>query len=71
MSADPIRLTEMLGIAEGEVTSMQDLIALHRMKRTRPENWLEQHEKILQHRRQVVSLIKAEIERREARKDAA
>ena len=69
---DPIRLTEMLGIAEGEVTSMVDLITLHQLKRSRAANWIEQHRRILQHRRQVVSLIKAEIDRRAAaRKDAA
>lgn len=61
---DPIRLTEMLDIAEGEVRSMVGLITLHQQKRSRPDSWIEQHRRILQHRRQVVSLIRAEIDRR-------
>lgn len=62
--SDAIRLTEMLVLAEGEVRSMVELITLHQEKRSRPANWIEQHQRILQHRRQVVSLIKAEIDRR-------
>ena len=60
----PIRLREMLLIAKGEVNSLADLIALHRKKNTRPQSWLDQHERILQHRRQVVSLVQAQVERR-------
>lgn len=69
--SEPIRLTEMLAMAKGEVASLADLIALHRAKHTRPENWIEQHQRILQHRRQVVLLIESEIERRSANKEKA
>lgn len=63
---EPIRLTEMHILARGEVTSQADLIALHRKKGTRPDNWFVSAERILQHRKQVVTLIGQEIERRAA-----
>lgn len=61
-----VALTEMLGIAEGEVASLQTLIELHRAKRSRPSTWFEQHERILQHRKQVVLLVEREIADRRA-----
>lgn len=64
---EAVRLSEMLGIAEGEVTSLEALIYLHQQKRTRPQTWIEQHLRILQHRRQVVPLINAEMDRRTAK----
>lgn len=66
---EPIRLTEMAILARGEVTSKADLIALHRQKKTRPDNWFVGAERILQHRKQVVSIIDQEIERRAASRD--
>ena len=67
----PVRLTEMLGLAQGEVKSLRDLISLHQRKGTRPQGWIEQHQRILQHRVQVVSLVEAEIGRREKERRAA
>jgi hypothetical protein len=57
-------LSEMHTIAQGEVSSLVDFITLHQQKRTRPASWVEQNQRILQHRRQVVLLIEMEMTRR-------
>ncbi|WP_420961103.1 hypothetical protein [Brucella sp. IR073] len=64
-------LRTMLTTAIGEVSSLEDFIAFHRRKKTRGEAWFLQQEQILQHRRQVVSLIKKEIAGRQAESEAA
>jgi len=70
--ADTLNLRMMRTIAEGEVQSLRDFISLHRRKKTRGEAWFIQQEQILQHRRQVVTLIDTEIaSRRERESEAA
>jgi hypothetical protein len=64
--SDPIRLTEMLQMAHGEVAALADLIALHRKKNTRPASWFEQNERTLQYRRQVIMVLENETKRRAA-----
>ena len=67
-----LTLREMHDIAKGEVWSMEDLIRKGRgTKPPRPENWVAQHERIRQHRLQVVKLIEGEIDRRKAEGEAA
>lgn len=67
-----LTLREMHDIAKGEVWSMEDLIRKgQRSKPPRPENWVAQHERILQHRKQAVKLIETEIDRRKAEGEAA
>jgi len=57
-----LNLREMHDIAKGEVSSMEDLIRKgQRSKPPRPDNWIAQHQRILQHRRQVVKLIEKDI----------
>lgn len=67
--SEPIRLTEMLQMAQGEVAAIADLIALHRKKNTRPASWFEQHERIHQYRRQVAMVLEQEHARRAAQKE--
>ena len=70
--ADTLSLRTMRTIAEGEVQSLRDFISLHRRKKTRGEAWFIQQEQILQHRRQVVTLIDTAIaSRRERESEAA
>ncbi|HCH72378.1 MAG TPA: hypothetical protein DFK19_10840 [Ochrobactrum sp.] len=67
-----LSLRQMLDIAIGEVRSMDDLLRKGRMsKPPRPDMWIAQHERIRQHRLQVVKLIEAEIDRRKAEGEAA
>ncbi|RBO91868.1 hypothetical protein DFR47_1089 [Pseudochrobactrum asaccharolyticum] len=66
-----LNLRTMRTIAEGQVNSLKDFISLHRIKKTRGEAWFIQQEEILQHRRQVVRLIDAEISRRQERESEA
>ena len=66
-----LNLRTMRTIAEGQVNSLKDFITLHRIKKTRGEAWFIQQEEILQHRRQVVTLIDAELSRRQERESEA
>lgn len=67
-----LNLREMHDIAKGEVSSMEDLIRKgQRSKPPRPDNWIAQHQRILQHRKQVLKLIESEIARRKAEGEAA
>lgn len=67
-----LTLREMHDIAKGEVWSMEDLIRKgQRSKPQRPENWIAQHLRILQHRKQVVKLIDQQIDARKAEGEAA
>lgn len=66
-----LNLRTMRTIAEGQVNSLKDFISLHRIKKTRGEAWFIQQEEILQHRRQVVRLIDAEISRRQKQESEA
>ncbi|UCA47042.1 hypothetical protein [Pseudochrobactrum sp. XF203] len=69
---ETLNLRTMRTIAEGEIQSLRDFILLHRRKKTRGEAWFIQQEQILQHRRQVVTLIDTEItSRRERESEAA
>lgn len=65
--ADILNLRTMRIIAEGQVNSLKDFITLHQRKKTRGEAWFIQQAEVLQHRRQVVTLIDAEISRRKER----
>ncbi|ERL99775.1 hypothetical protein Q644_09075 [Brucella intermedia 229E] len=68
-----LSLRQMLDIAIGEVRSMDDLLRKggRMSKPPRPDMWIAQHERIRQHRLQVVKLIEAEIDRRKAEGEAA
>ena len=67
-----LNLREMHDIAKGEVSSMEDLIRKgQRSKPPRPDNWIAQHQRILQHRKQVVKLLDRQIEARKAEGEAA
>ncbi len=67
-----LSMRQMLDIAKGEVWSMEDLIRKgQRSKPPRPENWIAQHQLILQHRKQVVKLIDQQIDARKAEGEAA
>ncbi|MBV2144216.1 hypothetical protein KUG47_12000 [Falsochrobactrum sp. TDYN1] len=67
-----LTLREMHDIAKGEVWSMEDLIRKgQRSKPPRPDSWIAQHRRILQHRKQSVKLIENEIDRRKAEGEAA
>ncbi len=67
-----LTLREMQDIAKGEVWSMEDLIRKgQHSKPPRPENWIAQHMRILQHRKQVVKLIDQQIDARKAEGEAA
>lgn len=67
-----LNLREMHDIAKGEVSSMEDLIRKgQRSKPPRPDNWIAQHQRILQHRKQVVKLLDQQIDARKAEGEAA
>ena len=67
-----LTLREMHDIAKGEVSSMEDLIRKgQRSKPPRPDNWIAQHQRILQHRKQVVKLLDQKIDARKAEGEAA
>lgn len=67
-----LTLREMHDIARGEVSSMEDLIRKgQRSKPPRPDNWIAQHQRILQHRKQVVKLLDQQIDARKAEGEAA
>lgn len=67
-----LTLREMHDIARGEVFSMEDLIRKgQRSKPPRPDNWIAQHQRILQHRKQVVKVIEQQIDARKAEGEAA
>ncbi|MDR6432004.1 hypothetical protein [Brucella pseudogrignonensis] len=67
-----LTLREMHDIALGEVFSMEDLIRKgQRSKPPRPDNWIAQHQRILQHRKQVVKLLDQQIIARKAEGEAA
>ncbi|WP_455296433.1 hypothetical protein [Brucella pituitosa] len=67
-----LTLREMHDMAKGEVWSMEDLIRKgQRSKPPRPDNWIAQHQRILQHRRQVVKLLDQQIDARKAEGEAA
>ena len=67
-----LTLREMHDIAKGEVWSMEDLIRKgQRSKPPRPDNWIAQHQRILQHRKQVVKLLDQQIDARKAEGEAA
>lgn len=67
-----LTLREMHDIARGEVSSMEDLIRKgQRSKPPRPDNWVAQHQRILQHRKQVVKVIEQQIDARKAEGEAA
>lgn len=67
-----LNLREMHDIAKGEVSSMEDLIRKgQRSKPPRPDNWIAQHQRILQHRKQVVKLLDQQIGARKAEVEAA
>lgn len=53
------------------MNSLKDFITLHQRKKTRGEAWFIQQAEVLQHRRQVVTLIDAEISRRKERESEA
>lgn len=59
-----LSLRQMRDAAIGEVGSMIDLIEKgKRAKPPKPPHWFSQHEYLLQHRRQVVQIIEADIAR--------
>lgn len=67
-----LTLREMHDIARGEVSSMEDLIRKgQRSKPPRPDNWIAQHQRIVQHRKQVVKLLDQQIDARKAEGEAA
>ncbi|MBC8718797.1 hypothetical protein [Ochrobactrum sp. Marseille-Q0166] len=67
-----LTLREMHDIARGEVSSMEGLIRKgQRSKPPRPENWIAQHQRILQHRKQVVKVLEQQIDARKAEGEAA
>lgn len=67
-----LTLREMHDIARGEVFSMEDLIRKgQRSKLPRPDNWIAQHQRFLQHRKQVVKVIEQQIDARKAEGEAA
>jgi|GEM_PF-1684250 len=67
-----LTLREMHDIAKGEVWSMEDLIRKgQRSKPPRPENWIAQNSRILQHRKQVVKVLEQQIDARKSEGEAA
>lgn len=67
-----LTLREMHDIALGEVFSMEDLIRKgQHSKPPRPDSWIAQHRRILQHRKQVVKLLDQQIIARKAEGEAA
>lgn len=67
-----LTLREMHDIAKGEVWSMEDLIRKgQRSKPPKPEGWMAQHQRILQHRKQVVKVLEQQIDARKSEGEAA